>query len=916
MYRSHLPSVVFCLLLLLSALARAADDDTLATSCERLRLLQDRLISDTQQYEKRLQALALLERTGAAGSGGLRYLFPVRLDLPRAFERWWKEESEALPLLTLTSPEQRFCQAYKTPLDNARQQYQSAHQDWIRSVERWRQLPVPVRRGLERVFDVQERLQRMQSADQASGTPVLGLWLDRALETSARLSRHGLSPGYLPLRTAWRDSLQLSPAAADAGAIPGDAEADSDAETYRLEADVLHRDLKVAATRLRNARLNDTEAPGFFSGLAERPVQWLEDLYLEARFLPALAFDSLIKSGQSDYLDARRNDQVPELLAYWVLALGGLIVYLGFLQYLGGRLRSALTLWQQKLFRSLQDEKALTALRGLFWLLKPNSDWLLVLLGTHLAAHWLPEEGLITNLIIPVGNTLALYLGARVAREWWGTRMFGRSNQFLSGSQSEDLLRSSRHFAFIVTLFYLAYEVIDSAGGGRLYPILLATLILTLWFSGAAYCRAHRKPINAFLVRLLPAAWTEAGAAALERPSVQLFYPLWMVLGQAFDILLVVHQHLLKFDSYRRLATRLLRLRLESANAADADDDADTQNGESEYGYSHWFKERSSLDTGLIRQTELSEALFPPLNRWIRKSNPDNCLLITGHQGMGKSTALQLLEKKWEESPVHRLTPEGKVDTAAAVNELLAPLEESETGVVLLDRLEDFFLSDVGHFEGVRALLDHVTSRKSRHFWVLAAHRPAWEYLSWVFRREYRILSHLMLPRWSASDIRKLILSRHHRSQYRLRYDEMLLAASAVSDAANFRAAESRVFNLLWEQCNGNPEVALQLWLEASQKGRGREIIVGMPNRPPLTQLADVSDDSCFVYNALIRHRQLNSEEISACTHLPMAIVRHALTQGQLLGVLGENEAQRFEIRPMWYSTLTTLLVRKNMIYG
>ena len=201
-------------------------------------------------------------------------------------------------------------------------------------------------------------------------------------------------------------------------------------------------------------------------------------------------------------------------------------------------------------------------------------------------------------------------------------------------------------------------------------------------------------------------------------------------------------------------------------------------------------------------------------------------------------------------------------------------------------------------------------------YWVLALHRPAWDYLNRVFRREQRFVTQFQIPRWNAGEIRKLILSRHHRSRFRLQYDELLLAAKASTETTNLRAAESRVFNLLWEQSNGNPEQALHLWLAAAQKCKGSLVRIGLPARPPLTALAPLGDDAFFVYAAIVIHRRARSEELVACTNLPEAIVRHALKIGINLQVLEYGEDRRYGIRPLWYYTVITLLARKNMLHG
>ncbi|HCR80531.1 MAG TPA: hypothetical protein DIW42_13390, partial [Alcanivorax sp.] len=98
-------------------------------------------------------------------------------------------------------------------------------------------------------------------------------------------------------------------------------------------------------------------------------------------------------------------------------------------------------------------------------------------------------------------------------------------------------------------------------------------------------------------------------------------------------------------------------------------------------------------------------------------------------------------------------------------------------------------------------------------------------YLCNVFGREYQFRNVVRVKRWGQSEIRSLILSRHHLSGQTLRYDEVLLS-SRGPEAGNVRNAEQRYFSLLWDACRGNPMAALRLWL-SSVKVTRRQVLVG-----------------------------------------------------------------------------------------
>jgi len=197
-------------------------------------------------------------------------------------------------------------------------------------------------------------------------------------------------------------------------------------------------------------------------------------------------------------------------------------------------------------------------------------------------------------------------------------------------------------------------------------------------------------------------------------------------------------------------------------------------------------------------------------------------------------------------------------------------------------------------------------------FWVLLINNQSWAYLCNVFGREYQFRNVIRVKHWGQTDIRSLILSRNHLSNFQLRYDEVLLS-SRGPEAGNLRNAEQRYFSLLWDASRGNPMVALRLFL-TSVKVKGRQVTVGLPNPPSASLLDGMGDNSLFVYAAIATHENLTSHEITAVTHLPENIVRYALKGGFDAGFLHKDEDSRYRLVPLWYQQVISYLTRKNLL--
>ena len=160
-----------------------------------------------------------------------------------------------------------------------------------------------------------------------------------------------------------------------------------------------------------------------------------------------------------------------------------------------------------------------------------------------------------------------------------------------------------------------------------------------------------------------------------------------------------------------------------------------------------------------------------------------------------------------------------------------------------------------------------------------------------------------------------MILSRHQGSRRRLSFNELLLSVSGANQSRSVRAANSRIYNILWEQSGGNPRVTIHLWLSAA-RSKERNVEIGVPEKPASSRLKGISDDFCFIYAAIIIHHELNTREIMAVTSYPEAIVRHALKQGVYQNMIVRGDNNRYRIHPLWQQTLFNVLASRNMLWS
>jgi hypothetical protein len=689
---------------------------------------------------------------------------------------------------------------------------------------------------------------------------------------------------------------------------------------------VLDRKITLAISAWRNRAFMEAGWLAFAATLDE-PGLFVSSVFHETTILPALLWHRISQPFISDYQRAIAEDYLPGLLTSWILQFISLLVILKLLIRAAAHATAWLAGMQQKMLGKLESFKGHTMISGLFWMLKPNASWLFILLVAQISQLVFAGDWHILNLLAPVATLYAVFRALRIIIEWGFSRTYTRSGLFLSNHTSEQLVLDSRRMTWIVLYLILIWAIAYAGAGGTLLYIVsvLAIMVLfaVLWWLMLKHAAAVNKLTQQVLGLKMEVAAGERGW--LLRLLGKLAWPLIFMLVQALDIVSSLNQKLMVFDVYRSFSVKLLRVRLDTR----ADDKEDEDEGaEPDQNYSDWML-RDAPDNLLFDVGDVT-GLLTPLKHWYSEKTDENLMVVIGESGSGKSTLIRRLPGMWTESPVKVLDVQPKTTEPKTLFEQIADTlgierftdvaglvrqdGEIEPQVLVIDSAHNLFLAEVGCLKAYKALLECMNAHLQNVFWLVVMHSPSWNYLNCVFSREQRISHVYKMPRWSPMDIRKLILSRHQGGRRRLKYNEMLLSAAASSESSSVRAADSRVFNILWEQCGGNPLAAIELWLNAV-KVKGRIAEVGVPQRPPSNLLNGLKDDLFFVYTAIVVHSELSTAEIMRVTHFSEPVVRHALKQGINLGMIVRDESKRYRIDPYWYGTLSGYLHRKNMLW-
>lgn len=792
----------------------------------------------------------------------------------------------------------------------------------FRELKAWQQLEAI----LAEVESAAEGLDPVESASLGAHVAALSDWREQYADILQR---------WLPLLTAervtvddanrvWQRSLALQRIAAVTQWPQLDLTWSAQSPAWRDALIEARNELVMGISQWRNDVIWNHGWSHFVWTLLE-PVLFTEYLLSELQAAPGNFWDNLTTPFRREFRYYQRQNTLGGLFTKWGLHSLGLILCLALAIKLAESIPALVAQAQQASLQRLESTSSSRFVSGLFWFIKPNAPWLVVLIVTQLIAAWATPNSILA-WIGPIGALYALFRVSRVLFEWLMSRTYSRAGEFVPPSVALAIIHDCHRFAWAIVTGGLLWWLGRGTGGGYLRYLIVLSAVVIAWWALQWLLHRHDKAVTSFLPFQKTAkasGQNQKDPGWLRRLGYRLNLPVQFLFAHLVDSIRSLNQKLLGFDSYRAFSVKLLRARLESKA-----EELEEEEAEPDENYSDWMIRPAGKD--MVFEVGDVNRMLDPIEHWYKDKTEENVLMLVGDTGSGKTTCVDRLPDIWTHTPVQYLRFDTKTNSPHAVFDGIAEAldqksiedvsslvkldAEIEPRVLVIDDAHNLFLAEVGQFDAYKTLMQCMNAQLNNIFWVVVMHAPSWSYLSCVFAREQRISNIYRMPRWSPQEIRRLILSRHQGGKRRLRYNELLLSAAASSESSSVRGADSRVFNILWEQSAGNPTAAIELWLNAA-KVKGRVVEIGVPQRPSATPLATMKNDLYFVFSAIVTHRRLSTQEIMLVTHFAEPIVRHALKQGINLGIIVREADGRYAVDAFWHATLSAFLQRKNMLW-
>lgn len=295
--------------------------------------------------------------------------------------------------------------------------------------------------------------------------------------------------------------------------------------------------------------------------------------------------------------------------------------------------------------------------------------------------------------------------------------------------------------------------------------------------------------------------------------------------------------------------------------------------------YRRLFRLAPLEDTRFLvgRETEMAAAA-EARQRW--EEGRAVAILVAGARGSGKTSFLNCARAGvFGDLPLSSGQFGERITTAPAMRAFLsallgiedAELEsrlKSERRLVILEEVERTFIRRIGGFEGLRALLDLISTTCRNTLWILSLNESALGYLRQVVGMEEYFSHRINAMAVSPRHLKSAILQRHNLSGLRLHFAQPPPEESRRGRIGKLlglrREPEQNYFDSLYRQSEGIFRSAFELWQESVDRVEGGVLYMRHPVEPSYEGIISrLTLEDSFILQAILQHGGLTPGEIA-----------------------------------------------------
>lgn len=242
-------------------------------------------------------------------------------------------------------------------------------------------------------------------------------------------------------------------------------------------------------------------------------------------------------------------------------------------------------------------------------------------------------------------------------------------------------------------------------------------------------------------------------------------------------------------------------------------------------------------------------------------------------------------------------------------------LKESDIRVVGIDNLHHLARPVMGGQKDIDRLTELVQGIQVDVLWVVGLDRAAWQYISRIRSEQLVLLEVLELPLWNEEQIGDLIDLRCTEAGISPDFTNIVLPRQLDEfDYETHEERNRRGFNrILWNAADGNPTVALHIWVDSLSVSPDGKIIVNIPRLPETGELEGVNINVLLVLRVITQSGLATRDNIIESLRLPMGDVVDAVRFSMQRGWIEEING-RYRLTWKWFRSITLVLSRQNLL--
>lgn len=404
-----------------------------------------------------------------------------------------------------------------------------------------------------------------------------------------------------------------------------------------------------------------------------------------------------------------------------------------------------------------------------------------------------------------------------------------------------------------------------------------------------------------------------------------LFLPFLLLLLISNELVNFISSYLIRLDSVKRLMTEILRKKIELIDKARK---GHTPPSKEYLDYFDYYLPATETifvdrDVCILKDTEII------INNWLKNESHEDLLILVGNRGMGKSTTLNCLKRKFGETTDLQLS---QIDDKILDVDLLfnwlsdllsTPIHNiqdiklfdqqlSNKKIILIDNIQNLFLSKINGFEAYKTFLEILNIKTNNILWILTVNSDSWIYLKCVFGKEHFYGKELFFTPWKDYEIQNLVYLRHKQTGYERDFDESIKAFGSSDNS--WDKAEIQFFRLLWGQARGNPRSALMYWVSAISSPAPTTIHIEFPTFMSADLVSNMSDEALFILAAIAKHDNLTHDELQKITCISNLIIRKCLKESHDKSLIWLDDNERIRISSRAQYLIDYFLKGKNFL--